>query len=45
MALFFRINNVFHVESVDLITHMLERDVDKRLNIHQVLEHPWFKMN
>ncbi|KAI8343461.1 hypothetical protein BC941DRAFT_498503 [Chlamydoabsidia padenii] len=26
---------------VDLIEKMLERNVDKRLTIHQVLEHPW----
>lgn len=39
-----RIPFVLSNESVDLITHMLERDVNKRLNIHQVLEHPWFRM-
>lgn len=26
---------------VDLIEKMLQRDVSKRLTIHQVLEHPW----
>jgi serine/threonine protein kinase len=26
---------------VDLIEKMLERDVAKRLTIHQVMEHPW----
>ncbi|KAI8343080.1 hypothetical protein BC941DRAFT_508532 [Chlamydoabsidia padenii] len=27
--------------SVDLIKKMLDRDVSKRLTVHQVLEHPW----
>ncbi|CAO3586270.1 unnamed protein product [Absidia cylindrospora] len=28
-------------QSVDLIKKMLDRDVSKRLTVHQVLEHPW----
>ncbi|KAI8646005.1 kinase-like domain-containing protein [Parasitella parasitica] len=40
-----RIPFVLSHESVDLIRQMLERDINKRLNIHQVLQHPWFKMN
>ena len=31
----------FPIGSVDLISKMLERDVDKRIDIHQVLAHPW----
>jgi serine/threonine protein kinase len=31
----------FSIGSVDLISKMLERDVDKRIDIHQVLAHPW----
>lgn len=30
-------------DSVDLMRKMLDRNVDTRLNIHQVLEHPWFQ--
>ncbi|GAA5798995.1 hypothetical protein HPULCUR_004404 [Helicostylum pulchrum] len=36
-----RIPFVLSEGSVDLISKMLERDVDKRVNIHQVLAHPW----
>ena len=28
-------------ESIDLIRCMLDRDVEKRYDINQVLEHPW----
>lgn len=31
----------FLIGSVDLISKMLERDVDKRIDIHKVLAHPW----
>ncbi|OBZ86393.1 Serine/threonine-protein kinase ppk6 [Choanephora cucurbitarum] len=36
-----RIPFVISEGSVDLIRKMLERDVDKRIDIHQVLQHPW----
>lgn len=32
-------------ESIDLIRCMLNRDVEQRYDINQVLEHPWCKMN
>jgi protein-serine/threonine kinase len=28
-------------ESIDLVRLMLDRDVEKRITISQVLEHPW----
>ncbi|KAL9559412.1 hypothetical protein MBANPS3_000427 [Mucor bainieri] len=36
-----RIPFVLSEGSVDLISKMLERDVDKRIDIQQVLAHPW----
>ncbi len=36
-----RIPYIVSDESIDLIRGMLERDVEKRLTITQVLEHPW----
>ncbi|KAI8343773.1 kinase-like domain-containing protein [Choanephora cucurbitarum] len=39
-----RIPFVLSEESVDLIRKMLDRNVDRRLTVHQVLEHPWFHM-
>ncbi|KAI8888036.1 Pkinase-domain-containing protein [Backusella circina FSU 941] len=36
-----RVPFVLSEGSVDLINKMLERDIDKRLDIHQVLAHPW----
>lgn len=33
------------IGSLDLIQKMLNRDVDKRYNIHQVLEHPWLNQS
>ncbi|KAI9354000.1 kinase-like domain-containing protein [Pilaira anomala] len=38
-----RIPFVLSEESVDLVRKMLERDVEKRLTIDQVLAHPWFQ--
>lgn len=32
-----------YIDSVDLIRKMLERDVEKRIDIHKVLAHPWLK--
>ncbi|KAI8993245.1 hypothetical protein BDB01DRAFT_715718, partial [Pilobolus umbonatus] len=29
-------------DSLNLIERMLERDIDKRITIHEVLAHPWF---
>ncbi|KAI8354061.1 hypothetical protein BD560DRAFT_213390 [Blakeslea trispora] len=40
-----RIPFVMSEGSLDLIKKMLNRDVEKRYNIHQVLEHPWLKSN
>ncbi|KAI7899810.1 kinase-like domain-containing protein [Cokeromyces recurvatus] len=40
-----RIPFVISEESVDLIRKMLDRNVNKRINIHQVLEHSWFHAN
>lgn len=33
------------IGSLDLIQKMLNRDVDKRYSIHQVLEHPWLNQS
>jgi protein-serine/threonine kinase len=32
-------------ESIDLIRNMLDRDVEKRLDIEQVLAHPWCQVD
>lgn len=32
-------------ESIDLIRGMLDRDVEQRYDINQVLDHPWCKMD
>lgn len=31
------------IDSLDLIKKMLNRDVEKRYTIDEVLEHPWLK--
>lgn len=31
-------------DSIDLIRRMLDRDVEQRIDITQVLEHPWCQM-
>jgi protein-serine/threonine kinase len=36
-----RIPYVMSENSIDLIRAMLDRDVDSRITIEQVLEHPW----
>jgi protein-serine/threonine kinase len=36
-----RVPYVISEESIDLIRKMLNRDVEKRLDIDQVLAHPW----
>ncbi|KAL4726472.1 serine/threonine protein kinase [Fusarium chlamydosporum] len=36
-----RIPYILSEDSIDLIRCMLDRDVDKRYDINQVLEHPW----
>lgn len=36
-----RIPYVMSEESIDLIRAMLDRDVDSRITIENVLEHPW----
>ncbi|GAA5799310.1 hypothetical protein HPULCUR_004721 [Helicostylum pulchrum] len=40
-----RIPFVLSEGSLDLIQKMLNRDVDKRYSIHQVLEHPWLNQS
>ncbi|ORE20560.1 Pkinase-domain-containing protein [Rhizopus microsporus] len=37
-----RVPFVLSEGSLDLIKKMLNRDVEKRINIDQVLDHPWF---
>jgi protein-serine/threonine kinase len=39
-----RVPYIMSDESIDLIRLMLDRDVEKRVTITQVLEHPWCKM-
>lgn len=36
-----RVPWVMSEESIDLVRLMLDRDVEKRITISQVLEHPW----
>ena len=36
-----RIPWIMSEQNIDLIKSMLERDVDQRLTITQVMEHPW----
>lgn len=36
-----RIPWILSEQNIDLIKSMLERDVDQRLTITQVMEHPW----
>lgn len=38
-----RVPYVMSEESIDLIRGMLDRDVESRLTIEQVIEHPWFR--
>lgn len=38
-----RIPWILSDENIDLIKGMLNRNVEERLNIEQVLEHPWCK--
>lgn len=38
-----RVPWVMSEESIDLIRLMLDRDVEKRITISMVLEHPWCK--
>ncbi|KAF2738837.1 Pkinase-domain-containing protein [Polyplosphaeria fusca] len=38
-----RVPYIMSEESIDLIRLMLDRDVEKRITISQVLEHPWCK--
>lgn len=42
---FVKLADLFIIGSLDLIKKMLNRDVEKRYTIHQVLEHPWLKSN
>lgn len=39
-----RIPWIMSEQNIDLIKSMLERDVDQRLTITQVMEHPWCQM-
>jgi len=36
-----RVPYVMSDDSIDLIRAMLDRDVDSRITIEKVLEHPW----
>lgn len=38
-----RVPWVMSEESIDLVRLMLDRDVEKRITISMVLEHPWCK--
>jgi protein-serine/threonine kinase len=38
-----RVPYIMSEESIDLIRLMLDRDVEKRITISQVLDHPWCK--
>ncbi|KAG1457743.1 hypothetical protein G6F56_006544 [Rhizopus delemar] len=38
-----RVPYVLSEESLDLVQHMLNRDVSERYTIHQVLSHPWLQ--
>jgi protein-serine/threonine kinase len=40
-----RVPYIISDESIDLVRKMLERDVEKRYDIDQVLDHPWCLMN
>lgn len=37
-----RIPHIISQENLDLIRLMLDRDVDRRPTIEQILAHPWF---
>lgn len=39
-----RVPYVISEESIDLIRHMLDRDVSQRYDIEQVIQHPWCQM-
>lgn len=39
-----RVPYVMSEECIDLIRRMLDRDVERRINIQGVLEHPWCLM-
>jgi protein-serine/threonine kinase len=36
-----RVPYVMSEASIDLVRRMLDRDVDRRISIGEVLEHPW----
>jgi protein-serine/threonine kinase len=38
-----RVPYVMSEASIDLVRRMLDRDVDRRISIGEVLEHPWSK--
>ncbi|KAF1805347.1 kinase-like domain-containing protein [Mucor lusitanicus] len=37
-----RVPHVVSSDSLDLLQKMLQRDIDKRITVDEVLEHPWF---
>jgi protein-serine/threonine kinase len=39
-----RIPYIMSLNSIELIRSMLDRDVDSRITIEKVLEHPWCNM-
>jgi protein-serine/threonine kinase len=38
-----RIPYIMSEDSIDLIRLMLDRDVESRVTIEQVVQHPWFQ--
>lgn len=38
-----RVPHVVSSDSLDLLEKMLQRDIDKRITVDQILEHPWFR--
>lgn len=39
---FLKVLKPLPLDSLDLIKKMLDRDIEKRISIDQILQHPWF---